>query len=116
MLMGLSEYLELRYPRSIFGSHCMVSADGTTITKWDETRYGPQPTPEQIVADMPAVLVLKTKREKMKELKKTDAGMARVTEDIWDVLKAKNLVSDLDLPATSAAKLANRRALREALK
>lgn len=50
------------------------------------------------------------------QLAATDNSMIRVIEDIWSALKSKNLVTDADLPAASADKLANRKTLREALR
>jgi hypothetical protein len=115
MAIGLSEYLEMKYPKSILFSKIIVSEDNSVIKKWDDS-FGQQPTPEQITADMPSMEVLKTKREKSKELAATDTGMIRVVEDIWQVLKGKNLVTDADLPTASAAKLAARKTLRDAIK
>lgn len=115
MKITLSQYLELKYPQSISWSRVIVSEDGMTITKWDDS-YGAQPTPEQIEVDMPAMELVKSKREKMKELQKTDAGIIRVIEDIWTVLKAKNIVTDADLPTTSAAKIQTRKNLRDSIK
>jgi hypothetical protein len=115
MKMTLSEYLDEKYEHAVRYSRCVLSDDGLHILKWD-TALGVQPTTAQIEADMPAQEALKSKREKMRELANTDAGMFRVTEDIWDVLKAKNLVTDADLPLGTVAKLANRKSLREAIR
>lgn len=51
-----------------------------------------------------------------RELIISDGSMIRVIEDIWNILKAKKLANDDDLPNDFVrAKLANRRSLREKL-
>lgn len=42
-----------------------------------------------------------------------DNGLQRLAEDIWAVLKAKNLVSDADLPKVVAGRLKMREGLRK---
>lgn len=47
------------------------------------------------------------------ELAATDAGMARVMEDVIAALVARNVIRTADLPAAAQAKLAARAALRQ---
>jgi hypothetical protein len=46
------------------------------------------------------------------ELAASDSSMVRVIEDVWDALKAKGLVADVDLPQAAQDKLATRKSLR----
>ncbi|PHS23396.1 MAG: hypothetical protein COA83_09915 [Methylophaga sp.] len=49
------------------------------------------------------------------QLSATDAGMARITEDLIDALKVAGVITDANLPAFAVQKLAERKALRSLL-
>ncbi len=49
-------------------------------------------------------------------LMRTDLGMARVIEDLFEALKAKGVLADADLPRESLEKLTERELLREAVR
>ncbi|MCC5830141.1 MAG: hypothetical protein JJU36_11900 [Phycisphaeraceae bacterium] len=50
------------------------------------------------------------------QLLRSDLGMARVVEDLFEALKARTLLTDDDLPAESLARITDRQAKREALR
>lgn len=52
----------------------------------------------------------------LEELEATDKHMARVTEDLIEILKAKALISDTDFNANTLTKINNRKSLRDKLK
>jgi hypothetical protein len=58
--------------------------------------------------DADAWVVANAKRE----LKNTDSAMARMSEDIWEVLKAKGIVEDADLPNIPKQRVEARRNAR----
>jgi hypothetical protein len=53
------------------------------------------------------------KAKKVQQLAATDSNMQRITEDIIDLLIAKNIIKKTDMPAEVQAKLDERKALRE---
>lgn len=71
-----------------------------------------------ILADQeftPEELAEREQAQKVAELAATDKDMARVGEDLVDVLLAKGVLDMADLPQTAQDKLADRKAKRAAL-
>lgn len=62
-----------------------------------------------------AELDAKALQEKQAELAATDSNMARVTEDLIDVLLSKNLLLESDLPIAVREKLTERKTKRSQL-
>lgn len=53
--------------------------------------------------------------EARSQLSQSDGGMARITEDLIDLLIAKNIINFTDFPSEAQKKLISRRALRRNL-
>ncbi|TCS98260.1 hypothetical protein EDC36_10516 [Tepidimonas ignava] len=64
----------------------------------------PTPAPEAPAPD-----------EEREHLSRTDADLARITEDLIDILIARGVIQFTDFPAPAQAKLLQRRASRAAL-
>ncbi len=88
--------------------------DGKIIAIHDERRTGDL---EEVPADHPEVLeYLKSSghaQQFLEGLLTSDVAMARVTEDLVEVLIEKNLIMLTDLPDAARSKLMERRGLRD---
>lgn len=66
-------------------------------------------------SELDAIRLEKDKQAALSELQATDKEMARVGEDLLDVLIAKGILSSSDLPQNAQDKLSQRKALRAKL-
>lgn len=81
--------------------------------RWEDAR--PKPPWSEIETAWPAVQAKLAAQEVIEALARTDAGLARVIEDLLVALEAKGVLSESELPAGAQAKLSARRALRAQL-
>ena len=76
-------------------------------------------TPELLPDDHPDILAYQKTRQGSKsaqeELVETDLAMARIVEDLIDVLISKNIINFTDLPLPAQRKLTGRQKLRSNL-
>lgn len=54
-----------------------------------------------------------TKRDKISQLSRTDSGLIRVIEDLIDILKSNNIITDETIPTAAKSKIDARKQLRE---
>lgn len=80
------------------------SAPDDARQKWDGSSW-----------DEVVLTVAETTQAKTEALTATDSGMSRVTEDLIEILVAKGVIAETDLPADAQAKLSDRRAKRAGL-
>jgi len=84
------------------------------LSSVDEGTWKKLLSSEVEIADM-AVFITSDKEIALQKLNQSDKDMARVAEDIIGVLIAKGILSESDFPDTVKEKLAQRKALRDAL-
>ncbi len=68
---------------------------------------------DQRNAETAALSLIEARQEIDHQLAASDAGMARVLEDLIATLAAKGVISEADLPAAAQSKLQARRDLRK---
>lgn len=81
-----------------------TSIEPTSVDVWDAAT-------ERWMTDQAAVAKA-TRRRALSELAESDAGLVRGLEDLIEVLKAKQVLTDADLPAELCARLTRRKELR----
>ena len=90
--------------------------DTFEITRWDTSIGGPQPTNDQLKSDVVDYIANEVPAIKARqELADSDSDMARVTEDLVDLLLIKGLIEPHDLSTDAMATMTNRKAARAKL-
>jgi hypothetical protein len=96
--------------------HMVEARNRQGVLRYLFTGIGQVVTDEELVlATVPIPVIVQPTLAQLAaaELPATDAGMARVVEDLITVLVSKGVIEEADLPDSAQAKLAERTALRQ---
>jgi|Deesub1362A_J573_1020465.scaffolds.fasta_scaffold00740_9 hypothetical protein len=113
--MNIAQCLMYLFPDAVPDRDYIVQDDGQGqyIAEWDLP--DPQPTQAELEAVWPEVQAELAREEIKRQLAETDSGMARVIEDLIELLASKGVIAESELPQPTQDKITSRRNLRTQL-